>query len=118
MGGVSRGNWYRWDKKATVEEFRSIDVRRWQREGYLEPGRRFGWQWTRDSETVASIQVRAEPDRVILSYQHRSDVGEWKRERSILLASTERPAPTAARGPGSAARPEDAGDGWVSCTAA
>lgn len=58
-----------------------LDVRRWQREGYLEPGRRFGWQWTRDGETVASIQVRAESDRVILSYRHQQrGGGEWKSE--------------------------------------
>ncbi|MDS4041775.1 MAG: hypothetical protein RKP20_11430, partial [Candidatus Competibacter sp.] len=28
----------KWYKKATVEEFRSIDVRRWQREGYRAAG--------------------------------------------------------------------------------
>jgi hypothetical protein len=34
----------------------------------------------RDSETVASIQMRAEQDRVILIYKHRSGAGDWKDE--------------------------------------
>lgn len=48
MGGIGSGNWYRWDKRDAVEDYRRLDVRRWQRDGYLEPGRWFSWQWTRD----------------------------------------------------------------------
>jgi hypothetical protein len=55
-------------------------VRRWAREGVLRPGYCGGWQWTRDGETVASIQMRAEQDRVILIYRHRSGDAEWKDE--------------------------------------
>jgi hypothetical protein len=29
MGGVGSRNWHRWDKKDTVEDCRSLDVRRW-----------------------------------------------------------------------------------------
>ncbi|MGB6326533.1 MAG: hypothetical protein WBG11_12400 [Methylocella sp.] len=47
----------------------------------LTPGYWGGWQWTRDDETVASIQMRAEQDRVILIYRHRSGDGEWKDEQ-------------------------------------
>ena len=36
MGGVGSGNWHRFGKKATVEECRSLDVRRLHREGLLE----------------------------------------------------------------------------------
>ena len=46
----------------------------------LTPGYWGGWQWTRDGETVASIQMRAEQDRVILTYRHRSGDAEWKDE--------------------------------------
>jgi hypothetical protein len=60
MGGIGSGNWYRWSKRDTVEDCRSIDIRSWQREGLLMPGHWFGWQWTRDGETVASIGVGVE----------------------------------------------------------
>ncbi|MGH6801093.1 MAG: hypothetical protein ACRECZ_06730 [Methylocella sp.] len=40
-----------------------------------------GWQWTRNGETVASIQMRAEKDRVILIYRHRTGGAEWKDEQ-------------------------------------
>jgi hypothetical protein len=36
MGGVGSGNWHRFGKKTTVEECRSLDVRRLHREGLLE----------------------------------------------------------------------------------
>jgi hypothetical protein len=59
-----------------------MDVRRFEGAGMLTPGgRRAGWQWTRDGETVASIQMRAEQDRVFLIYRHRSGDAEWKDEQ-------------------------------------
>lgn len=89
MGGIGSGNWYRWDKRDAVEDYRSLDVRRRQRDGYLEPGRRFSWQWTRDRETLASINVRTEADRVILNYRHRSGGEEWQSEQySVRLDRT------------------------------
>lgn len=80
MGGSGSGRYWHYDAKDTTDDYQRLDVRRWQREGYLEPGRWFGWQWVRDGETVASIQVQVESDRVILSYQHRSSSKEWKAE--------------------------------------
>ena len=78
MGGIGSGNWCRWSKRDTVEDCRSIDIRRWQREGLLMPGHWFGWQWTRDGETVASIGVCVEAGRVILNYRYRRDSEEWQ----------------------------------------
>ena len=100
MGGIGSGNWYRWDKRDAVEDYRSLDVRRWQRDGLLEPGRWFSWQWTRDGQTLASIGVTAGADRVILNHRHRSGGGEWK-AKNIRFALTGRHAPTAGREGGS-----------------
>lgn len=80
MGGSGSGNRCQYGGKSTVEEYRALDVRRWAREGVLTPGYRGGWQWTRDGETVASIQFQTETDRVILDYRHRSGGEEWKAE--------------------------------------
>jgi hypothetical protein len=65
--------------KSTTDDYRAVDVRRWAREGVLRPGYWGGWQWTRDGETVASIQMRVEQDRVILIYRHRSGSEECQR---------------------------------------
>ena len=46
-------------------------------EGCLAPGWWGGWQWTRDGEKVASISLRAEDDRLRLSYRARIAGGEW-----------------------------------------
>jgi hypothetical protein len=81
MGGSSSGRHWNFGVKDTTDDYRVLDVRRWQRDGYLEPDSRFGWQWTRNGETLASIQVRAESNRVILSYRHQQrGGGEWKSE--------------------------------------
>jgi hypothetical protein len=89
MGGPGSGNRWRYGAKATTNDYRTLDVRHWAREGVLRPGYRGGWQWTRNGETVASIQMRAEQDRVILMYRHSSGGGEWKDEEyTVRLVRT------------------------------
>ena len=80
MGGRGSGRRSQSGKDAT-DDYRALDVRRWQRDGYLTPGRAFSWQWTRNGEAVASIQVHTESDRVILSYRQRGGGNQWKDER-------------------------------------
>lgn len=80
MGGRGSGRHWYFGAKDTTGEYRALDVRRWHRDGLLEPGRWFGWQWLRDGETVASIHVRVESDRVVLSYRHQRGGEEWKSE--------------------------------------
>ena len=75
MGGFGSG---RPSGRSTVEACRSIDVNRLQREGCLRPGWIGGWQWTRDGEKVASINLRAEYDRLHLTYRVRICGGEWE----------------------------------------
>ena len=62
----------------TVESCRSLDVNRLHRAGCLAPGWFGGWQWTRDGEQVAWITLRAEADRVVLSYRWRIAGGAWR----------------------------------------
>jgi hypothetical protein len=81
MGGPGSGNRLRYGAKSTTDDYRTLDVRRFERAGMLTLGRRAGWQWTRNGETVASIQMRTEEDRVILIYRHRSGDAEWKDEQ-------------------------------------
>jgi class 3 adenylate cyclase len=82
---------------------------RWAREGMLRPGYWGGWQWTRSGQIVASIQVRAEQDRVILTYRHRSGGGDWKDEQYPVLIER---AISAARARGSFVLLEVVGGAW------
>ena len=59
MGGPGSGNRWRYGAKSTTDDYRTLDVRRWAREGVLRPGYWGGWQWTRNGETVASSIRRA-----------------------------------------------------------
>jgi hypothetical protein len=78
MGGSGSGRHYHCGSKSTTADYRSLDVRRLQRDGLLKPGQAFSWQWSRNGEKVASIQVRTEINRIILSYRHRSGGEEWQ----------------------------------------
>ena len=70
MGGWGSGRGQ--GGRGTTSDYWALDVRRLQRDGLLTPRRSFAWNWTRDGETVASIQVRAETDRLILNYRHKT----------------------------------------------
>ena|SRR5215472_18802919 len=77
MGGLGSGRRGR-SGRDTVEACRSIDVNRLHREGCLHAGWVGSLQWTSDGEPVASIDLRAEADRLHLTYRVRMGSGEWE----------------------------------------
>jgi len=91
MGGSGSGRRWHWGAKDTTEDYRSIDVRRWKRDGLLSPGRQFNWQWSRDGEVKNSITVRTESDGVRLIYRTRSrGQDEWtSKDYPVLLDWTD-----------------------------
>ena len=120
MGGVGSGSWYRFNKKTTTEECRSLDVRRLHREGMLKPDRLFSWSWSRAGQQVASIGALVEgddgPERVVLLFRRRSSPGdEWEDvQEPVELDWT--PAPLEERDPGSSAPERAAARGLLSFT--
>lgn len=88
MGGSGSGRRWHYSAKDTVEGYQSLDVRRWKRDGFLSPGRAFSWQWSRQGEVIASINVRAELGSVILTYRQRSGGDEWKDENYPVHLTT------------------------------
>jgi hypothetical protein len=77
MGGIGSGRPSGLGRD-TVGSCRSIDVNRLHREGCLRPGWGGGWQWSRDEEKVASINLRAKEDRLHLTYRVRIAGGDWE----------------------------------------
>jgi hypothetical protein len=57
-------------ERNTTDDYRSIDIRRWQRDGLLATGHYFHWSWTRNGERIASIGVRVQSETVTLIYTH------------------------------------------------
>ena len=83
MGGSGSGSWYRFNKRITVEDCRSLDARRLQVEGLLKPGYRISWSWSRTGHQAASIGgvVLGEhrPEQMVLLFRYRSGLGaEWE----------------------------------------
>lgn len=90
MGGSRSGRHYHVGSKSTTADYRALDVRRLQRDGLLSPGQSFSCQWPCNGEQVASIQVRIEINRMILSYRHRSGDEAWQdKEYSVTLDWTD-----------------------------
>jgi hypothetical protein len=78
MGGYGSGS--RYNSNSTTSDYRSMDIRHWQREGVLKLWCSFSFTWSRNGEVVGSIQARSESDRMWLSYRHRRYDGPWKDE--------------------------------------
>lgn len=74
MGGYYSGR--RGGKRCTGE-LRQIDVRRLQREGYLNAGMSYCWQWTSAGEKVASIHLAVQTDSVRFTYRHANAGEQW-----------------------------------------
>ena len=51
---------------------KSIDVRRWHRDGRLRAGQQFPWSWSSGGEPSDTINVRTEADALVLIYRARS----------------------------------------------
>ena len=77
MGGFGSGR-RSGSGRSTVEACRSIDVNRLHKAGCLNPGWAGGWQWTRNGERDASINLVASADCLLLSYRVRIGGGAWE----------------------------------------
>ncbi len=81
MGGIGSGRHWHYGAKDTTSDYQALDVRRWRRDGFLNANQSFGCQWSRHGEVFASIRVRTETNRVILTYRHRNrGEEEWQNE--------------------------------------
>ncbi len=75
MGGFGSG---RHGGKSTTGDMWALDIRRIAQAGRLKPGQSFNWQWSRNGEPVANINLRTDTDRVTLDYRARDRGGEWQ----------------------------------------
>ncbi len=79
MGGYGSGRWDRWNTKALVTSYLSLDVRRFHREGLLQPGAAGSLVWQNDAaDPQSSIGVQVGRDHVTLRYRSRYPGGEWQ----------------------------------------
>jgi len=81
MGGSGSGRRWFFNSKETTSDHRTLDVRRWKKDGLLFNGSAFSWQWLRRKKVIASIRIRVEEDKVNLIYRHQNrGETEWKDE--------------------------------------
>jgi hypothetical protein len=80
-GGLGSGRWKNRARK-TVESYCTLDVNYLSEKGWLRPGRSGTSRWLVGGEIV-SINIRAEAERVRLSYTVRGD-GGWEDMAEII----------------------------------
>jgi hypothetical protein len=68
MGGYGSGSRFGTD---CTDDYQSIDIRRWQREGLISPGQHISWQWLRNGDKVASIGAKVEAGQILLIYSYQ-----------------------------------------------
>lgn len=84
MGGFGSGRKRSPVAKLLTPTFRSIDIRRWQREGLLRPGFSFTRVWHRHGEPVAQIRVRLLGDRLQVVYMALPHAGHTSAQECII----------------------------------
>ncbi len=77
MGGLGSGRHWYYDAKSTVNNFHSIDVRKWRRKKLLISGTSFSTKWFWNDEITGSIRVLVAEKCIILSYRYKHSE-EWK----------------------------------------
>lgn len=77
MGGIGSGRRYQGGKN-TTSDMRTLDIRYLQREAMLAFGRTSSLDWSRCGRVVASIQIIAKSNCLILSYRYQKFGSEWQ----------------------------------------
>ena len=79
MGGAGSGR--RSAGTSTTDDLVGLDVRSCERAGILRPGYVGRRDWLRGDRVVATIDIRALDDRIILAHRTRVPGGEWEDHR-------------------------------------
>lgn len=77
VGGLGSGRRWHYGCSQTTDDYRVLDIRPINRDGLLIPGKSFRWQWLSRGQVLATIDIRIQTDRLILSYRARSVGKGW-----------------------------------------
>lgn len=77
MGGSGSGRKWHYDAKNTTNNLWALDIRELNREKLLVPGASIVSRWLRNDEEMASINLKIEEDRIVLSYCRKKNDSEW-----------------------------------------
>jgi hypothetical protein len=75
MGGYGSG---RPSQKNKVEEYRSLDINKFHRDGCLIVGKRGNWSWSRDGSEIVSIGFSTQATTMTFNYRVRVQGGDWE----------------------------------------
>ena len=89
MGGVGSGNWYRWQRRKTLEECHVLNVRDLKNQNLLRQGSSGSLSWLRAGEKIGSVSFRYDEPWLILLYTYADrDASRSSSTESILVEWT------------------------------
>lgn len=84
MGGPGSGSWYRWNKRDTTDEHRSLDIRAWHRKRLLRPGSTISTTWWRGERQTGAISAVVVSRRLVLLVYRVRRGGDWQDARELV----------------------------------
>jgi hypothetical protein len=84
MGGPGSGNWYRWDRRTTLDDVKRLDIRWLSQQGSLRPGVYRSISWTRGERPTGDIVIQCQQESLVLIYRYRARGGDWEPVRQTV----------------------------------
>ncbi len=84
MGGANSGNWYRWNRKMTVEECRKIDIRYLKKIGRLYTNSFGNLNYSRGDEPTGSILYKISGNTMEINFQCRVREEDWEDVKQVF----------------------------------
>jgi hypothetical protein len=81
MGGMGSGNWYRFDKKSTVEESLSLAMKDVGRRPYVGAAGTLSWTWGGGSKSCIGYSVVGDHDTATVTLHYR-----WRDTEDVSIA--------------------------------
>lgn len=84
MGGIGSGRGLGWNKRTTLEEIITIDIRYLKKQGLLRPSLYGRLSWTCGGDDSGNINYCTHNEGIELIYRYRPAGGEWQDVRQLI----------------------------------
>ncbi len=90
MGGFGSGAYYHGSNRVTTEEVKQIDIRWFNKQGYLKRNTEGTLSWNQGGEPSGKIGFQMFNDRMTLNYRYQINGGDWQEvQEEIYFDKTE-----------------------------
>ncbi|SFF97933.1 hypothetical protein [Neptunomonas qingdaonensis] len=88
MGGIGSGRGFGWNRKATTETVKRLDIRFMRKQGFLEPGGVGALQWRLGGRLRGDILFRGYDDKLVFHYRVDGEDEAYSVKQEVALTRT------------------------------